>query len=89
MPLDRKKIFDEFMNRPISRQRKCQLRWQRDGKCDLCGTPVNLFATKCDQHGFAQRKSTRRRHRCQAWRPGGPGRPPMEVQTNLTRMPLA
>jgi len=30
-------IHDEFTALPLSRQRKKQLRWIRDGKCKICG----------------------------------------------------
>ncbi len=35
------KIKDEFTKLPVSRQRKKQLRWLRDGLCKLCGRTRN------------------------------------------------
>src|SRR6266404_9365146 len=31
------KITDEFTDLPISRQRKKQLRWEKNGRCETCG----------------------------------------------------
>jgi len=36
----RKPIIDEFTALPISRQRKYQLRMQRDQRCSECGEPA-------------------------------------------------
>jgi hypothetical protein len=51
-------IIDEFTLLPISRQRKKQFRWQRDGKCQLCGEPAAVGAL-CVGHAVAQRERTR------------------------------
>lgn len=37
-----KPIQDEFTHLGVSRQRKCQLRWKRDGMCCICGQPTVL-----------------------------------------------
>jgi hypothetical protein len=55
-----KLIHDEFTAQTISRQRKYQLRRQRDGKCPLCGDPVGRLSTfYCDFHAATQRKRLR------------------------------
>lgn len=49
-------IDDEFSALPVSRQRKCQLRHQRDGKCIVCGK-ARVTAIHCEHH---RRLSNRR-----------------------------
>ncbi len=44
-----KAIRDEFTDRPISRQRKYQLRHQRDGLCVLCEMKAT-HGTRCFSH---------------------------------------
>lgn len=47
------KIFDEFTDRKVSRQRKYQLRKKRDGLCHKCGQPTLLelgLCPKCVVH---------------------------------------
>src|SRR5882672_407236 len=38
----RPRIQDEFTSLPISRQRKYQLRMQRDRRCTECGEPASM-----------------------------------------------
>jgi len=45
----RKPIQDEFTHLPISRQRKYQLRMQRDGRCSECGQPA-VRGSRCLKH---------------------------------------
>ena len=54
------KIIDEFSHLPVSRQRKTQLRYKRDGKCMICGKPL---ATKyhCLKHAETVRERGRKR----------------------------
>ena len=47
--MPRPKILDEFTDLPISHQRKCQLRYHRDGKCCICGKPL-FSANRCEKH---------------------------------------
>ena len=54
------KIRDEFAELPLSRQRKKQLRYQRDGLCVVCGKRRNpSSAMYCTAHKTA---ITNRRH---------------------------
>jgi hypothetical protein len=45
----RPKIKDKFSDLPISRQRKYQLRMQRDKRCIICGAPA-AAGSKCLKH---------------------------------------
>jgi hypothetical protein len=53
-------IIDEFTHLPISRQRKYQLRQERDGRCSLCGEPA-LSASLCRKHLVRRREVQRKR----------------------------
>ena len=55
-----KLIIDEFTRRPVSRQRKYQLRKQRDGRCTECGEPTALGA-RCLKHLVRAREHQRKR----------------------------
>lgn len=72
------KIIDEFTELPISRQRKKQLRWQRDGLCELCGRPVAFGSTLCEKHLLQNRAWNRANRGSKQWHAGGQGRPPIE-----------
>jgi hypothetical protein len=54
-----KKIIDEFMDLPISRQRKWQLRRAKEGRCVICGEPI-VTAWHCLKHAVAYREWARR-----------------------------
>src|SRR4030095_5180824 len=54
----RTKIQDEFSNLPISRQRKYQLRMQRDQRCTECGEPA-VLASRCLKHLVKARERQR------------------------------
>lgn len=45
----RERIRDEFTDLPISRQRKYQLRMQRDRRCTECGEPAPV-GSRCLKH---------------------------------------
>src|SRR3974377_215960 len=45
----RNRIVDEFTHLPISRQRKYQLRMQRDKRCTECGEPA-AEGSRCLNH---------------------------------------
>lgn len=47
--MGRKDIQDEFTHLPVSRQRKLQMRWKRDGKCIICGKEL-FSAFHCKKH---------------------------------------
>jgi hypothetical protein len=57
----RRRIDDEFKNLPISRQRKYQLRRQRDKRCTQCGAPV-AEGSRCLKHLILSRERKRARH---------------------------
>ena len=54
----RAQIEDEFTDLPISRQRKYQMRMQRDKRCTECGEPA-LYASRCLKHLVAARERQR------------------------------
>jgi len=64
------KILDEFTNRNISRQRKMQLRRQRDGLCIACGSPAAGGTCHCLKHlvkirkYFHKKQGCKRRNNC-------------------------
>ena len=51
-------IKDEFTDLPISRQRKYQLRMERDGRCVQCGKPTEA-GLHCLEHMIAGRERSR------------------------------
>ena len=55
-----RKIHDEFTDLPVSRQRKSQLRRQRDGLCIICGQPQSS-SHDCLKHFLAARERQRNR----------------------------
>ncbi|MDE3068141.1 MAG: hypothetical protein KGJ60_11400 [Verrucomicrobiota bacterium] len=58
--MGRAKIHDEFTDLPVSRQRKCQLRRQKEGRCIICGKPL-CSAQFCLEHMIAARERLRKR----------------------------
>jgi hypothetical protein len=52
-------IKDEFTHLPISRQRKYQLRMQRDRRCTECGEPA-IEASRCLKHLIRARERQRK-----------------------------
>ncbi len=54
----RKRIQDEFANLKISRQRKYQLRMQRDHRCTECGAPA-AEGSRCLKHLVKARERQR------------------------------
>ena len=59
----RKPILDEFTHLKISRQRKYQLRMERDGRCTECGEPAANGA-RCLEHLVKARERERKRRGC-------------------------
>lgn len=57
----RKRIQDEFTELPISRQRKYQLRMQRDNRCTECGAEA-VQASRCLKHLVLARERQRTKH---------------------------
>ena len=55
----RKSIQDEFTRLPISRQRKYQLRMQRDRRCTECGESA-VQASRCLKHLIKARERQRK-----------------------------
>jgi hypothetical protein len=58
--LMRKPIRDEFTNLRISRQRKYQLRMQRDKRCTECGEPA-AQGSRCLKHLVKARERQRKK----------------------------
>ena len=56
----RKRIEDEYTHLPISRQRKYQLRMQRDKRCTECGQPA-LEGSRCLKHLVKARERQRKK----------------------------
>jgi hypothetical protein len=56
----RNSIVDEFTHLPISRQRKYQLRMQRDRRCTECGEPVSE-GSRCLKHLVKARERQRKK----------------------------
>ena len=56
----RTRIQDEFTNLPISRQRKYQLRMQRDKRCTECGEPA-VQGSRCVKHLVKARERQRKK----------------------------
>ena len=54
-----KAIKDEFTDLPLSRQRKYQLRMERDGRCIICGEPA-VGSLTCLKHMVQNRERARR-----------------------------
>ncbi len=54
----RKPIVDEFTDLPVSRQRKYQLRMQRDKRCTECGEPA-ARGSRCLKHLVKARERQR------------------------------
>jgi hypothetical protein len=55
-----KPIKDEFTDLPISRQRKYQLRMQRDKRCQICGKAA-AAGSFCLKHLLERRERQRRK----------------------------
>jgi hypothetical protein len=55
-----KPIRDEFTHLPISRQRKYQLRMEREGRCTECGQPAAEGA-RCLKHLVRARERERKK----------------------------
>jgi hypothetical protein len=53
-------IKDEFTHLAISRQRKYQLRMQRDGRCTECGEAV-VEGSRCLKHLIKARERQRKK----------------------------
>jgi hypothetical protein len=53
-------IEDEFTDLPISRQRKYQLRMQRDQRCSECGAPA-VNGSRCLKHLVKARERQRKK----------------------------
>jgi len=53
-------IKDEFTDLPVSRQRKYQLRKQRDNRCTECGDPT-VATSRCLKHLVKARERQRKK----------------------------
>lgn len=64
-----------------SRQRKWQLDKKLLGLCVCCGLPKDgTSANYCPRCAKRYRDNIRAKRGCQPWKPGGPGRMPLEWQ---------
>ena len=54
-------IKDEFSDLPLSRQRRSQLRMQRDRRCVVCGKETAGGGMFCLKHWIERREQARRR----------------------------
>jgi hypothetical protein len=57
----RRAIEDEFTHLNVSRQRKYQLRRQREGRCVQCGRPA-VRGGRCLKHMIKAREWQRKKH---------------------------
>lgn len=69
-------IKDEFSKLTVSRQRKKQLRYIRDGKCSACGADRKNYATLCDECAVKRRIHQRNLRESKPWQSGKAGRIP-------------
>lgn len=67
------------MTEGISRQRRWQLNKIAKGLCEKCGSPRNLSTVRCDECLAKNRVHNQWRNRNKPYRPGGRGRPPLEM----------
>lgn len=54
-----KLIQDEFTSRPISRQRKYQMRKRKSGRCRICAKPGADETGLCPEHRAQSREYSR------------------------------
>lgn len=64
------------MQKPVSRQRRWQLKMRKAGRCEICGKPsahyrTGYLAGRCEKHLAAARRYKRERY----WRNHGLRRP--------------
>ncbi len=62
----------------MSRQSDYQQRHRVQGLCKQCTNPVYLGGALCERCLLNSRKRNRKRQGVKPWRPGGPGRPPLD-----------
>ena len=60
-----KAIQDEFTHLKVSRQRRYQLRMERDRRCTECGQPAVEEGTRCLKHLVRARERQRKKCECQ------------------------
>ena len=68
----------------MSRQSDYQQRHRVQGLCTQCTNPVYMGSALCETCLRDARKSNRKRQGTRAWRPGGPGRPPIDSKQPVT-----
>lgn len=57
-------IHDRFSNLPLTKQRKWQLRREKENNCIICGEPA-VVSRYCLKHAIAVRERQRQRIPCQ------------------------
>lgn len=63
----------------LSRQRREQIRHLKMGLCQACSEKAWLGGAYCKRHRDNNLKRMRQRTGLGPWRPGGPGRPPLDA----------
>ena len=74
-------MSNEPEQKPLSRQRRWQLKKEAEGKCVTCGGGPLLSSRYCAKHLQATRERNRDRVGCNPWEPGGRGRPYHSMNT--------
>jgi hypothetical protein len=60
-------IHDEFTDKPLSKQRRYQLRKQAKGLCPYCPNPLQPGYLRCREHNaYARQERSRRQQDAQA-----------------------
>jgi len=67
----------------VSRQVRWQIKMSLQGKCVSCGRECGLspYRNRCLNCGRKRTQANRRLQGTRPWKPGGPGRPPLEYIT--------
>lgn len=69
----------------VSRQRECQLRYQRAGLCEACGKPREHYKTVCDSCRLKNNAYHRKRDGHKPWLPGSTTTPLYLIRERLTQ----
>ena len=62
LPTVKKRIVEQLIKLPVSRQRKWQLRQKQKGLCQKCSKPAAPASVFCIRHMVAHRVAARRRY---------------------------
>ena len=75
------------MKKPPTRQQAWQERKLAKGLCTICGRKPLFSKLACRICLVARRKYDRKRQNTKAWKPGGPGKIPLEFGKKTTCNP--